>query len=131
MRLTRHGFSRAIPALLAGVWLVQATADCVVSPFPAAAEAEPESCHVMKEWYPADTPDPAPRPPAQTCCELRGKSDVTFQDAARIDPPEQPVLAFVFPARVEALANDRAWVDAVEPHAQDPPRYLENSVLLI
>jgi hypothetical protein len=136
MRFAMLRKSRAISALLVVVWLVRAGFSCVVPPLEASPVAEPETCHVMDEWYPGEHGAPGTSrdlPPAQTCCELTGKSDVMLTDAGGLDEPV--VLVFDVPA--PALADDvlcaaaAAWNESVEPHGQDPPLYLAHSIFLI
>lgn len=136
MRFAMLKKSRSIPALLVAVWLVRAGFSCVVPPLEASQVAEPETCHVMDEWYPGDEGTPGASrdlPPAQTCCELTGKSDVTLTDAGGLDEPV--ILVFDVPAPApehdDSRAAAAAWNRSVEPHGQDPPLYLAQSVFLI
>jgi hypothetical protein len=135
MRFAMLRKSRSIPALLVAVWLVRAGFNCVVPPSQASPMSEPETCHVMDKWYPGDdgaSHESRDLPPAQTCCDLTGKSDVALADAGGLDEP----IVLVFDVPAPALAGDRlraaaAWNETVEPHGQDPPLYLTQSVFLI
>ena len=131
MRFAMLRKTRSIPALLVAVCLVRAGFACVVPPSDASPVSEPETCHVMDEWYPGEDGESRDLPPAQTCCDLTGKSDVTFVDAGGLDEP----IVLVFDVPASALVEHRwraaAWNETVEPHGQDPPLYLAQSVFLI
>jgi len=126
---------RAVFVVLALAWLPYVTLCCI--PAPGSAHA---GCDVLEHGSEAAGHDVKVghhesrghdhEGPASICCELTGKSNVTFSTPFSFDPPILSAIAIslsglVAPASEVLGMSGRLW------HAHAPPTYLRNSALRI
>ena len=147
--------SRLTMMLVATAWLPYMLVCCVVDPFEASTGSAPK-CHVLASLLPSsteaethsahsghhgaqhgavshhsDSRDSHDTSPAQTCCELTGKANVTVEKSVDFGAQSAIVtaaLAVSEPTSPERLARTVALIDV---HEHGPPLYLRNASFLI
>ena len=155
MRFSRLRRSRLMMMLVATAWLPYMMVCCVVAPFEDSTSSRP-NCHILASVLPGEAEahthsghsghhgghhDAASHhgdsekshnpPPAQTCCELTGKANVTLEKS--IDFGAEPTMVAVALVVSEPTLSERPvrTLELSDIREHGPPLYVKNASFLI